>query len=468
MSLGGDPVLDALADDPADDDDPATVDVVPSPSVADVDACRYASWHAIERLRARAFKSVSIPLPPEYVEYLLEDGLALAADDEALPARVTPSVDERLDTAFAPEDEVVEEDASTAHPEDRDAIAAAGDETFDALRRRFGATGGDEDDEDDDERASEASERASERASEASEEASEEGPPPRAVVPRRFPALERTIRDAIDRLGGFVAPKLTWSSPKDATWMATRKSTKCANPGEVTLLLKASDAIAHDLCDAYACCADRHSLFLSPEAERRRLRGDAELHLLAWRELNPSMEFRCFVRRGTLRGVCQRDCANFYPFLPDRVDRLTDLLAEFWQDVVYPSFPSDFSYCFDAYVTSAEKVRLVDVNPWGGATLPLMFDWSEFEDGARGGSEGGEPSGAGDEPEERPGFADDVDFRVVAARGHVRPAPALGVPFDMVDRSPDGALAAFAAAQREREEEERRRRDDERGERGGA
>ena len=124
MSLGGDPVLDALADDPADDDDPATVDVVPSPSVADVDACRYASWHAIERLRARAFKSVSIPLPPEYVEYLLEDGLALAADDEALPARVTPSVDERLDTAFAPEDEVVEEDASTAHPEDRDAIAA--------------------------------------------------------------------------------------------------------------------------------------------------------------------------------------------------------------------------------------------------------------------------------------------------------------------------------------------------------
>jgi hypothetical protein len=453
MSLGGDPVLDALADDPSDDDDPATVDVVPSPSVADVDACRYASWHAIERLRARAFKSVSIPLPPEYVEYLLEDGLALAADDEALPARVTPSVDERLDTAFAPEDEVVE-DASTAHPEDRDAVAAAGDETFDALRRRFGVTGGDEDDEDD-ERASEASERASD-ASEASA-----GPPPRAVVPRRFPALERTVRDAIDRLGGFVAPKLTWSSPKDATWMATRKSMKCANPGEVTLLLKASDAIAHDLCDAYACCADRGAL--SPEAERARLRGDAELHLLAWRELNPSMEFRCFVRRGTLRGVCQRDCSNFYPFLPDRVDRLTDLLAEFWQDVVYPSFPSDFSYCFDAYVTSAEKVRIVDVNPWGGATLPLMFDWSEFDDGARGGSEGAE--GASDEPE-RPGFADDVDFRVVTARGHVRPAPALGVPFDMVDRSPDGALAAFAAAQREREEEERRRRDDDRGERG--
>ena len=241
--------------------------------------------------------------------------------------------------------------------------------------------------------------------------------------PRRFPALERTIRDAIDRLGGFVAPKLTWSSPKDATWMATRKSTKCANPGEVTLLLKASDAIAHDLCDAYACCADRHSLFLSPEAERRRLRGDAELHLLAWRELNPSMEFRCFVRRGTLRGVCQRDCANFYPFLPDRVDRLTDLLAEFWQDVVYPSFPSDFSYCFDAYVTSAEKVRLVDVNPWGGATLPLMFDWSEFEDGARGVPRGANPRGRATSRRSDPGSPTTSTFASSPRGGTCGPRP---------------------------------------------
>ena len=63
------------------------------------------------------------------------------------------------------------------------------------------------------------------------------------------------------------------------------------------------------------------------------------------------------------------------------------------------------------------------------------------------------------------GTRHDETIRVLV---RVRPAPALGVPFDMVDRSPDGALAAFAAAQREREEEERRRRDDERGERGGA
>ena len=324
-----------------------------------------------------------------------------------------------------------------------------------ALRRRFGAASGDEDDEDDDERASEASERASERASDASEEASA-GPPPRAIVPRRFPALERTIRDAIDRLGGFVAPKLTWSSPKDATWMATRKSTKCANPGEVTLLLKASDAIAHDLCDAYACCADRHSLFLSPEAERRRLRGDAELHLLAWRELNPSMEFRCFVRRGTLRGVCQRDCANFYPFLPDRVDRLTDLLAEFWQDVVY-RLPSD-SLCRRVR-HGAEKVQLVDVNPWGGATLPLMFHWSEFGTG-RGGSEGAGPRGRATGRSD-PGSPAASTF--VVARGHVRPAPASRhVP--VVDRSPDGALAR---APRGGERRRRGGRDDER-ERGGA
>ena len=41
-------------------------------------------------------------------------------------------------------------------------------------------------------------------------------------------------------------------------------------------------------------------------------------------------------------------------------------------------FPSA-DYCFDVYVTAKRRrPRLIDFNPWGGATLPLLFDWDEL------------------------------------------------------------------------------------------
>ena len=30
------------------------------------------------------------------------------------------------------------------------------------------------------------------------------------------------------------------------------------------------------------------------------------------------------------------------------------------------------------YVTSNGTVRVLDFNPWGGATLPLLFTWDEL------------------------------------------------------------------------------------------
>ena len=75
----------------AADDDATILDVVPAPSIADVDACRYAAWHGYGSLSEHTFKSVTIPLPSDFVAYLLADGLSLAADSEALPARVAPA-----------------------------------------------------------------------------------------------------------------------------------------------------------------------------------------------------------------------------------------------------------------------------------------------------------------------------------------------------------------------------------------
>lgn len=79
-----------------------------------------------------------------------------------------------------------------------------------------------------------------------------------APVPR-FPELESAIVAAIRKHGGAVMPKLNWSAPKDAAWVLGG-SLKCTSPRDVLLLLKSSDHIVHDLCDARHAAAVPTSL----------------------------------------------------------------------------------------------------------------------------------------------------------------------------------------------------------------
>ena len=347
---------------PAPDEPDASFEFVPAPTVAALDACRYARWHAIPELAKHAYGSVTVRLPPEYVQYLLEDGVHLAADSEAMPARVTPQLDERLESAFTEEDERDDEATATKTTTSDDERARPGeridanDDSFAALKAKYGQ---------------------SEGASDGSEDGDEEHAVSSSSSARSFPETDEAVRAAIAALGGAATPKLTWSAPKDAVWMATGNTTMCRNPGEVLLLLKASDAIAFDLTEAYDCCAD------VTDERVASLSKDVALHLRRWRDVRPALEFRLFVRDGDLVGMCQRDCSNFYPFLTERKqkDTLEETLVLFWQDVVSGAFEcADCdSYALDAYVTSANAVKIVDFNHWGGGTLPLMFTWAELE-----------------------------------------------------------------------------------------
>lgn len=443
---------------PAPDEPDASFEFVPAPTVAALDACRYARWHAIPELAKHAYGSVTVRLPPEYVQYLLEDGVHLAADSEAMPARVTPQLDERLESAFTEEDERDDEATATKTTTSDDERARPGeridanDDSFAALKAKYGQ---------------------SESASDGSEDGDEEHAVSSSSSARSFPETDEAVRAAIAALGGAATPKLTWSAPKDAVWMATGNTTMCRNPGEVLLLLKASDAVAFDLTEAYDCCAD------VTDERVASLSKDVALHLRRWRDVRPALEFRLFVRDGDLVGMCQRDCSNFYPFLTERKqkDTLEETLVLFWQDVVSGAFEcADCdSYALDAYITSANAVKIVDFNHWGGGTLPLMFTWAELEARRK------KPTGAFRNettrstreretkdpkgrlasetregnfsvPKEKGFVHDDFEFRVVATQGHIRPGAQLGVPFDMVDASPGGALAAFAERQREAQE----------------
>ncbi|CDY48581.1 BnaA09g01770D [Brassica napus] len=185
-----------------------------------------------------------------------------------------------------------------------------------------------------------------------------------------FPELEIEIRDSIEALGGSIFPKLNWSAPKDAAWISPSQSLSCSCFSEIALLLRSSDSILHDLCNAYDSCSD-------DKASSR-----PESFFLALRKwypsLKPEMEFRCFVKANELVGVCQREVTTFYPVLVSEKEVFKGLIEEFFDVNVRSVFELE-DYVFDVYVTKERRVKVVDFNTWCGSTLPLMFSWEELE-----------------------------------------------------------------------------------------
>ncbi|KAH7089507.1 D123-domain-containing protein [Paraphoma chrysanthemicola] len=178
-------------------------------------------------------------------------------------------------------------------------------------------------------------------------------------------AIERTIEE----LGGKVAPKLNWSAPKDATFMNATNNMECRTPNDIYLLLKSSDFVTHDLAHAFDDTVEQDS---GAEEEI-----PYHLVLRKWITLNPSVEFRCFVRERRLIGMCQRDL-NHFDFLFNMQDKLRDTIQEFFDVRLRDTFP-DPNFTFDVYVPPPHnKVWLMDINPWAMRTDPLLFSWMEL------------------------------------------------------------------------------------------
>lgn len=127
--------------------------------------------------------------------------------------------------------------------------------------------------------------------------------------------------------------------------------------------------------------------------------------------LRPESEFRCFVRGRRLVAVSQRDPSAYYPSLPGWSAEVQPKIEDFFEEVIEPQFASE-NYTFDVYVRADGKVKLIDFNPWGGYTLPLLFTWEELEEEGRG---------------------EEVNFRVVMQQGAVRPGLMTAIPYDMLD-----------------------------------
>ncbi|KAB1217217.1 hypothetical protein CJ030_MR4G021104 [Morella rubra] len=244
---------------------------------------------------------------------------------------------------------------------------------------------------------------------EGSDDESEQPPPPPS-----FPELELKVKESIESLGGAVFPKLNWSAPKDSAWISSTGSLRCTTFSEIVLLLRSSDSLIHDLCHAYDSCNNMSS----------SRPPNFFLALRKWYpSLRPEMEFRCFVRSQCLVGISQREVTTFYPVLLEKKNYLKQLIQQFYEDNVHLKFESR-NYTFDVYVTKDERIKVLDFNPWGAFTLPLLFNWEELEQSPREGS-------------------NDVELRIVESQCAVRPGLKTAVPYDYLDTRPGSGWDQF-------------------------
>ena len=263
--------------------------------------------------------------------------------------------------------------------------------------------------------------------------------------------IHQNIKSVIAELNGSVVPKLNWSAPKDATWIAATNSMECRSPNDVYLLLKSSDFITHDLEQVFDDCEEDEGDGTESEggsesedeideaAYKERLLSKIPYHLILRKTVpnfNPALEFRCFVRSRHLLCICQRDL-NHFSFLPPLVSRLRSLIQEFFDKNLQRNFP-DESFVFDVYIPPPHtRVWLIDINPWAPRTDPLIFSWLEILT-MRGGEHGDPLAEA--EPSSVRIYLNGNDRASSDQNGHMTPPTSLSSEEDEEERAIDDDL----------------------------
>uniref|UniRef100_A0A672H0M2 Translation initiation factor eIF2 assembly protein n=1 Tax=Salarias fasciatus TaxID=181472 RepID=A0A672H0M2_SALFA len=230
------------------------------------------------------------------------------------------------------------------------------------------------------------------------------------VTAPEFPEFTSKVLEAINSLGGRVFPKLNWSAPRDANWIALNSSLESRSLSDIFLLFKSSDFITHDLTQPFLQCSDQDS----PDPVI-----NYELVLRKWSELIPGGEFRCFVKENKLIAISQRDYTQYYQHILKQEEQIRQAIGDFFSQHVQYNF-LDEDFVFDVYRDSLGRVWLIDLNPFGEVTDSLLFTWDELTSG-------------GDVAQRQDGPA----FRYTTSEVTVQPSPCLSyrIPRDFVDLS---------------------------------
>ncbi|KAJ0056977.1 hypothetical protein NL108_000796, partial [Boleophthalmus pectinirostris] len=193
------------------------------------------------------------------------------------------------------------------------------------------------------------------------------------VTAPEFPEFTAKVLESINALGGSVFPKLNWSSPRDANWIALNSSLQCSSLSDIFLLFKSSDFITHDLTQPFLQCSDEDSP--NPVISY-------ELVLRKWSELIPGGEFRCFVKENKLIAISQRDYTQFYHHILKQEDLITHAIEDFFRkNIQYNFLDEDLIICMNNICYLQGRVWLIDFNPFGEVTDSLLFTWDELSSG---------------------------------------------------------------------------------------
>ncbi|KAI0875080.1 D123-domain-containing protein [Hypoxylon argillaceum] len=279
--------------------------------------CSYDSW--FPKYRVSCIKSRIIPLSPEFIDYIREDGIILADEDG-----ITSDDD----------DEEWESTPSTVRPPIHEVES-------------------DSDSDDMDE-------------------------PPKLPPNQRFPELHQLIKDKITELGGAVAPKLNWTAPKDAIWISPHQNTiKCTSPNDIYLLLKSSNFITYDLEHAFDDCTPTANSIVDQTPFK------PVLVLRSYFNPHTAMEFRCFVKHRNLVAISQRDLSYFEFLQPLKADIISKIYQLFNNKLRYTFPDGNFVfdvYIPEGEGEPLSRARLIDINAWAPHTDSLLFGWQELLD----------------------------------------------------------------------------------------
>lgn len=153
-----------------------------------------------------------------------------------------------------------------------------------------------------------------------------------------FADFDEILVEKLKLFSKKVFIKLNWSSPKDAFWVINKLS--CSSLSDIYMLLKSSDFISHDLNEVFSECEDKE------ESKQKIDSFEYKLIMREWVNINPNMEFRCFVKKNQLIGISQRDCRSFYQILLDNKDEILNRIVNFFVEKIKDKF-FDESFVFD-------------------------------------------------------------------------------------------------------------------------
>lgn len=123
--------------------------------------------------------------------------------------------------------------------------------------------------------------------------------------------------------------------------------------------------------------------FLAMSAKVRKAAANKEINHICmrpFRRMNQTREFRLFIYKGELSGMSQYWLTRHFRRLEGVKEKIWEQVNDFFNEISW-NLPAD-TFVMDIYITSSKKILIIDLNPWGEATDPLLLgrwdrDWTQ-------------------------------------------------------------------------------------------